>query len=215
MTYSPLIAPVPVANNGDFTPAPAGVWPARLFRIVDLGSQSETLDGKTRQRQKLLLSFEILDEAARQADGKPSTVHRRLTFSLSQQSALRILLDSWLCRKLTDAEAADFDFSKLLGQYALVTVVHSERAGQTRADLAGIMPLPKGMTPPPGVNPLILFTASNPDLSVMDGLGRGLREAIESSPEFKRAMAGMQTSQFTGPATTPAPNQPPQPAPHA
>ncbi len=183
MTYSPLIAPV--ANNGGFTLAPAGVWPGRLFRIVDLGNQSETLDGETRQRQKLLLSFEILDEAARQADGKPPTVHRRFTFSLRQQSALRSFLDSWRGRKLTDAEAADFDFSKLLGQCALVNVVHSERAGRTRADLAGIMPLPKGIAPPPGVNPLILFTASAPDLSVLDGLGRGLREAIESSPEFK------------------------------
>jgi hypothetical protein len=60
-----------------------------------------------------------------------------------------------------------------------------------------------------------LFTASSPDLAVLDSLGRNLREAIESSPEFQKAM-GATPRTTTGPQARPAPatatTSPPQPA---
>jgi hypothetical protein len=71
------------------------------------------------------------------------------------------------------------------------------------------MPLPRNITPPTGINPLVLFTASSPDLALLDTMGRGLRESIEASPEFQRAMGAPQQT----PRTTTGPQARPAPAP--
>ena len=199
-------------NGGEFTPPPAGVFPARLYRIVDMGHQLEVFDGKSNERRKILLSFELLDDTTRLSDGKPVSIHRRFTFSLHPQSALRPFLDSWRGKKMTDAEANTLDFGSLLGLPCLINVTHTERAGRTRADIGSVMPIPRGITAPPGVNPLVLFSATAPDLAILDSFGKTLREAIESSPEFKIAFTP-QNRTSTAPATTPQP--PAQPNPYA
>lgn len=201
-------APAFSSGGGDFQPCPPGVYPARLYRLLDLGTQSETFEGKTNERRKLLLSFEILDPDIATDDGRPMTVHRRFTWSLHPKAALRPFLAAWRGKALTDEEAARFDFSKLLGAACLLNVTHSERGDRIRADIASISPMPKGMTPPPGVNALVMFHTENPDAAVLDSLGRGLREVIERSPEYRRAMGGGVNHQAPAPANR-TPTAPP------
>jgi hypothetical protein len=207
------------ANSADFTPCPPGVWPARLYRLIDLGTQAENFEGRTAERRKILLSFEILDPDVTGDDGRPMTCHRRFTWSLHERAALRPFLSSWRGRPLTEAEAGAFDISKLLDVPCLLNVTNVERAGRLRAEIASITPLPKGMTARPGRNPTVMFHTEHPDLAVLDGLGRTLRETIELSPEFRRAMGGGAATPrtTTGPrtSTTPAPQPPAQPNPYA
>ena len=199
-------APAFSSGGGDFQPCPSGVFPARLYRLLDLGTQSETFEGKTSERRKLLLSFEILDPDIATDDGRPMSVHRRFTWSLHPKAALRPFLAAWRGKALTDDEAARFDFSKLLGAACLLNITHSERGDSIRSDIASISPIPKSMTTPPGVNPLVAFHAEHPDTAVLDSLGRGLREVIERSPEYRRAMGGGLNHQAPAPANrTPYP----------
>jgi hypothetical protein len=170
-----------------------------------MGHQTEIFDGKSNERRKILFSFELLDDTTRLPDGKPISIHRRFTFSLHPQSALRPFLDSWRGRKMTDTEANTLDFGSLMGLPCLLNVTHSERAGRIRADIGSIMPIPRGINTPPGINPPVLFSASNPDLVVLDSFGKTLREAIESSPEFKAAITGPQARPAPAPATTTQP----------
>ena len=207
---SPTFTAPTFNTGGDFLPCPAGVYPSRLYRIVDMGSQSESFEGKAPvMRRKLLLSFEILDPDVTTEKGEPMTIHRRFTWSMHPQSALRPFLSAWRGKPFSDDEAALFDFGKLLGAAALLNITNVERGGRIRADIASISPLPKGMVPPAGINELTAFHAEHPDLAVLGSLGKKLQESIEASPEYRQAMGEAPAR----PAPTPAPAARPAPMP--
>jgi len=196
-------------NSSDsFEPCPAGVYVACLVRLIDKGSRQESYQGGPMTwKRKLLMGFEIVDDETRMADSKPFMAYREFTFSMHEKGALRPFIGGWAGKALTDQEAREFDFSRLLGAYGFVNIVHKIRTdGTYRAELQSISKLPKGITPAALVNEPIMFDCDNPDLSVLEKLGRKTREAIESSPEFKKAMGGGVNHQATAPANrTPTP----------
>ena len=212
-TYPKFTAPqYAAAGGGDFEPCPAGVYPAILYRIVDLGTQKETFEGRESARRKVLLSFEITDQdTVMEETGRPFTIHRRFTLSMHPQGALRPFISAWRGKALTDGEAASFDLSCLMEKPALLNITHAERAGKTRADIATIMPLPKGYLSAKLQNPPMLFQAERPDLDTLHALGKGLQATIEASPEFQRAM-GSQPSYPPKPGETEPLRQPSAPA---
>lgn len=171
-------------NTTTFEAAPAGVHIARLWRIVDLGTQTTDYQGKQTASRKLLLSFELLGDD-RMSDGRPFTISRRFTASLSDKAALRAFIEQWRGRRFTDAELAEgFDVARLLGQYGLLNLTETERNGNAYTNIASISPLPKGMPKPEGVNAPVMFDLSNPDWNVFDGLSERLKEHIAASPDI-------------------------------
>lgn len=177
-------------NGGDFAPCPPGVYAACLVRLIDKGSRQESYQGGPMTwKRKLLMGFEICDEDTRMSDGKPFMAYREFTFSMHEKGALRPFIAGWRGQAFTDQEARDFDFSKLVGAFALVNVIHKQRQdGTTRAELQSVSKLPKAMTPAKLVNEPILFDCDNPDLVTLAMLGKRTQEAIEASPEYRAAM---------------------------
>jgi len=185
-----------------FESAPAGVYPARLYRLIDLGTQVGDYQGKPTKARKLLLSFELLGED-RMTDGKPFSISRRFTASLSDKAALRAFINQWRGRALNDEDVkAGYELSKLLGQYGFLNLTETTREGKTYTNIASISPLPKGMPKPEGVNALQLFDMSKPDWNVFDSLGERLQGQIAASPEYQ----ALQGWGDTTPATSTAPN---------
>ena len=197
-------------NTDSFEPCPAGVFAAILVRMIDKGSRQESYQGgPLAWKRKLLLGFEIVDDETRMSDGKPFMAYREFTFSMHEKGALRPFIGGWRGKAFTDQEARDFDFSKLLGAFGLVNIIHKTRTdGTVRAELQSVSKLPKGMDPGGAVNEPLMFSCDDPDMSVLEKLGRKTREAIEASPEFKKAMGGG-SHQAPAPANrTPAPAAP-------
>lgn len=203
-------------NSDSFEPCPAGVYAACLVRLIDKGSRQESYQGGPMTwKRKLLMGFEIVDDEVRMKDGKPFMVFREFTFSMHEKGALRPFIGGWAGKAMTDQEAREFDFSRLLGAYGFVNIVHKIRTdGTYRAELQSISKLPKGITPAALVNKPIMFDCDNPDLAVLDKLGKRTREAIEASPEFKKAMGGGHQAPAptapTAPAATSMPTDPHQ-----
>jgi hypothetical protein len=165
--------------------APAGTWIARCFRVIDLGEQPTEYKGQTKMQPKLMLSWELLDDETQRDDGGPMTIHKRFTASLHEKSALRKTLESWRGKAFTPEELNAFNVSKLAGAYALIAVVHNEKDGKTYANISSIMKPPKGMTPPPGVNDVLLFDMADPTThDNLMALPDKLREQIEASPSW-------------------------------
>ena len=200
-------------NGGDFEPCPPGVFAACLVRLIDKGSRQESYQGGPMTwKRKLLMGFEICDDETRMADGgKPFMVYREFTFSMHEKGALRPFIAGWRGSAFTDQEARDFDFSKLLGAFALANIIHKQRQdGTIRAELQSVSKLPKGMTPAARVNEPVLFDCDHPDLVILGKLGRRTVEAIENSPEFRAAMgeAPARPAPIPTPAARPAPTYP-------
>src|SRR5258708_7785057 len=61
---------------------------------------------------------------------------------------LRPFVEGFIGTKLHDDEAYNFNLEELLGDVCLLNVVHTEKDGNTYANIQGASPLPKGMTAP-------------------------------------------------------------------
>lgn len=142
-----------------FTPAPAGTHAAVCCDVRDLGVLETTWQGKTKKQHKVLISWQI-DEA--RDDGKPYLVSKRYTLSLFEQARLRKDLEAWRGQAFTDAEQKQFDIETVIGKGCLLNVVHADSGGNTYANVAGVMALPKNMHAP-AVRDYVRFVDREPD----------------------------------------------------
>jgi len=175
-------------SGNTFEAAPAGVHPARLVRILDLGTQESTYQGQTKHGRKIMLTFELLGDD-RMSDGRPFTISRRFTASLGEKSALRPFLESWRGKKYQPDELrTGLRLDKMLGAFGLLSLVEAERDGRMYSNISGISNLPKSMPKPEGVNQLQLFDLGAPDWSVFDALSEKMQGTILMSPEGQAAI---------------------------
>lgn len=158
-----------------FDPAPEGAHAAVCTQIVDLGKQ-ETSYG---MKDQLRISWEI---AEMMENGQPFAVSQFYTLSLNEKAKLRKDLESWRGRKFSKEELAGFDLEKLLGKPCLLNIVHNqvERMGEDRvyANIASISPMPKGMTPPEPVGPLLCYSRDDRRRDVLEALPEWLGDKV-------------------------------------
>ncbi|MGA4047912.1 phage replication initiation protein, NGO0469 family [Ralstonia nicotianae] len=175
----------PVSNAPEL--APAGDSTGRWLKLIDLGTQTSTFNGKTTTARKLMASWELLGDH-RKSDGSPFVVSKIYTSSLHERASLRKDLEASRGEPLGKL-AHGFDVQSMLGQYCRVWVQHSMGSNGMRATVANVMPLPNDYARPEPVNAVETFTLHNPDFDVFLGLSQRVRNMIENSPEWKSSPA--------------------------
>jgi hypothetical protein len=130
-----------------FEPAPAGPHAVVCCDVADLGMQETQWGPKDMVRVYWMLG-EVME------DGRQYLVAQNYTASLNEKANLRRDLESWRGKPFEEEELRGFDLEKLIGIPAYLNVVHnvSQKNGRTYANVASIMPLPKG-TEPPTIDP--------------------------------------------------------------
>ena len=178
----------PASAGGDFEIAPEGVFLARCYKMVDVGTQTETGQFGTKEARKVYLYWELLETADGEKvfmeDGKTLfSIFNNYTLSMHKKSNLRKHLDSWRGKKFTEEEAAEFDITKLLGVGCLLQISHSSsKDGQkTYANVDAIMNTKKKVT---GVEELVAFNIEAPDTEVFNDLPEWLQNKIQDAPEW-------------------------------
>jgi hypothetical protein len=136
----PIIATA--GDNKEFTPAPAGLHQAVCVDVVDMGILEVTYAGKSKKQHKVRVVWQI-DEPME--DGKPFIIQKRYTLSLFEKAALRKDLESWRGKPFSQEEEAAFDLERLLGVNCFLNVIHVQKDGKTYANVAGVVPLKKGL----------------------------------------------------------------------
>ncbi len=181
------------SGGGDFKPVPAGMFLARCFRIIDLGTQRGEWKGKEKWSRKVLVQWELYGEdedgnALVTDDGRPMSISKRYTLSLGENAQLRSDLKSWRGKDFTPEELAGFDISKVLGAPCMLNVSHAEKDGRTYTNVASITPVPKAMRAaiPKPINAPVLFDVSEPDMEVLAGLSDKLQETIKGCKEWQK-----------------------------
>lgn len=179
-----------IASEGSgkaFQLVSADTHAARCYRIIDLGTQKGEYQGKPKVARKILINWETAEIGE---DGKPLIIGKKYTLSLGDKAALRKDLQAWRGRAFTEAELKGFDIANLLGATVLLNIVHETKDGKTYANIASIMPVPKGMPVPAPVNDRVLFSLNDFDQEVFDSLSDGLKNMIKVSPEYVEATTG-------------------------
>lgn len=169
-------------GGDDFEMTPEGQYTARCYRIIDLGTQTVTNSYGTKEKHKVMISWELIgDDDPKMEDGKPFSVHKSYTVTLSEKGNLRPDLEHWRGKKFTPQELDGFDLSKVLGQYCTIQVIHDETGKFANVDT--IMAY-KGDKPKP-VNDNVIFDIDNPDMAVFDALSENMKGKIMQAPEWK------------------------------
>lgn len=183
------------AGNAEFAITPEGTYVARCFKLIDTGTQTTTGQFGTKEQKKIMISWELLD-GERMEDGKPYAVSQWYTASLHEKSQLRKDLEAWRGRKFTPEELEGFDLTKVLGQYCMIQIVHSNDG-----KYANVNAIMSTKEKPTGVNPLVSFDIDNPDMEVFKGLSENMQKKIAAAPEWQ----GSQPTTKPEPTATPEP----------
>jgi hypothetical protein len=176
-----------------FQIAPAGTHLARLYRIIDLGTQIREYEGKVTMNRKGKFFFELHGEDAEgkpllTSDGKPLIQSREYTISLNEKANLRRDLEAWRGKSFTEQELKGFQLKTLLGHFCMVNISHRQKGDLTYADLKGISSVPaiyKKAGLPEGVNSTMLFDLNAFDAAMFDSLSENIKEVIKKSPEYR------------------------------
>jgi hypothetical protein len=184
----------PASTGGDFENAPEGVFLARCYKMVDVGTQTETGMYGTKENRKIYLYWEILqtadgEEVKMENGDQPFSIFNSYKLSMHPKAALRKHLDSWRGKKFTDDEAAEFEITKLLDKFCLLQITHSTSKDGTKtyANVDGIMNTKKTVK---GVNEISSFSIENPDMEVFNDLPEWLQKKIEEAPEWQVTESG-------------------------
>lgn len=180
-----------VAQSGsDYKPVPAGSYVATCVRIIDLGTQTSNFNGQSKSQRKVLVTWEIPEVEFEDAygDKMPALISSNYTASLHEKANLRQDLESWRGRAFTPEELKGFDLKNILGKPCMINVVHTEKDGNTYANVKAVMQLPKGVTGPGPQHDLINFDLDAYEQELFDNLGPRLKERIAGSPEYKAIM---------------------------
>jgi hypothetical protein len=189
-----LIAKESGGGGGEFTPVPQGMHLARCYRVIDLGTQESSFQGKVKNLPKVMLQFEVHGEDENGKPivtdkGEPMSISKNFTLSLGEMATLRKDLQTWRGREFTPEELRGFELKNVLGAWAMISVIKAMGTnGKEYTNIAAILSVPpaikKAGLPTPH-NELKIFSIDEADTTLFDSFSKGLKEKIEKSPEWQ------------------------------
>lgn len=173
------------SGGKDFEQAPTGNHVAICYQVIDLGTQKGEYQGVPNFNRKVSIRWELPEELMKEGEsaGKPFSVGKIYTASLSEKATLRAHLESWRGRAFTPKELAGFDPKNLLGAACMVNVGLSDKQ---KAKILSVASLPKGFKAPQPVNPQVYFSLDSFDAAVFESLSKWNKGEIIKSPEYAR-----------------------------
>lgn len=181
---------LPKPNETSFETPPAGAFPARCYRFIDLGTQPKDWMGNTQLKHMIMLSWELPTELM--VDGRPFSIHQRFVWSMSEKSSLRKYLESWRGQKFTENDFGEggFNTEKLIGATCTLSIVHAVKGDKTYANISAVSRMMKGVEIPEMVNEPIYFSLADFNQVTFDKLSQSLKETIARSPEYQKIIDG-------------------------
>ena len=179
-----LTAPKPQSS---FEVIPAGSYVARLYSIIEIGTEFFEYMGEKKSSKKIRFTFELPTEMKvfKEENGEqPYVLSIEYGFSMHPKSKLRPMVENWLGKKFTDDDAYLFDIESLIGKECLLSVVHDSKGENTYANISNISPVPKGMKCPDPFNPPFSLNYQNWDQVAFDSLPDFIKDKMKKTPEF-------------------------------
>ena len=186
-------------NGRNFEHYPAGMYLARCYWIIDLGTQKFENMGQVMYLHKIKLGWEIhgSDDAGKplkMMDGRPFAVFKNYTLSWSEKGELRIDLQSWRGKAFTQEELRHFNLKSVLGAWCMLNITErADQDGNIHASVGGITPVPSMIEQdglPEPVNSNAFFTLNDPDMEIFANFSDSLKAKITASPEWEQFQLG-------------------------
>jgi hypothetical protein len=196
-------------GGGNFKPLSAGTHLAICDMVIDLGMQEPGPNSRFRDpKHKVYFRFQVPGERIQyeyegQEVDRPAVIGRDFTASLSEKGHLRPFLESWRGRAFTAEELREFELNDVAGIPCMLNVIHEpgNKAGKPviYANIAAIMPIPKGTAKPVLEGEVIVHDDDNDNYDKLpEWLQKKLDAAIddEDPPVEQSSRQRPQTSAF-------------------
>lgn len=169
------------SSGGDFEQVPEGVYQARCYQLVDLGTQTSQFG----EAKKIQVGWELFGETRK--DGSPFVISSRYTASLNNKATLFKDLQAWRGKPFTEEELAAFDLQKIVGVPCQIQIQHKANADGTRtfANISALMSIPKGMTVPELTLDKQVLDLDEFDAAAFNALSNRLKLTVQSTPEWE------------------------------
>lgn len=185
------------SSSREYKRVPPGVYVARCYALIDLGTQTDNGKFGEKRQHKIRIQWELFGEdedgnpLTIEVDGeeKPMIVSKNYAMSLHEKARLRLDLASWRGKDFTEDEARNFDVSKLLNAYCMLNITERTDGDKTYTNVSSISPLPAALknAKPEPINETIVFDLDQPNWSVYEKLPAFLQELIAQSPQYAEA----------------------------
>lgn len=178
--------------------APQGNHVAICYKMIELGTITDTFKGEDVTRHRVLLYWELSNELA-MFDGveKPISVSKEFSLSMNEKSTLRKMLESWRGKAFTEKEANAFDITRLMGVPCMVNVIHvTSAAGNQYQNVSSITPLPKGMEIPTQFNDSFEFSLDEFDQVKFETFPDFIKDKINGSAERLNAQSNASSQEL-------------------
>jgi hypothetical protein len=182
------------SGGGNFKPVPAGMHLARLYRIIDMGTQKSEYEGNVNFLHKVKFVWEVhgTDDDGTPLvteKGDPMAITKDYTLSWGEKANLRKDLEAWRGKPFTAEEQRRFDLKNVLDKWCMVNIQHKPRQkGGVYANVVNVTPVPSAVRQaglPQGVNKPQIFTISEPDMEMFETFSDYLKQTIQASPEWQ------------------------------
>lgn len=205
--FTPPPTTAPVSGSGDYQTylIPEGSHQARLVWLIVTGTVEDTYMNETKKKKKVTLGFELpttLLPEDHPRKGEPCFISKTVVLHMGEKAGLRAFIEEWRGKRLTDIEASQYDFGKIIGQPAVITIGHDagkKDPNKFYANIKSIVSekaqqnLMPGFSVAPQVNKSIYLSvdwlASKEGaeyfMGIFNGLPKYTKEAIMNSDEWK------------------------------
>lgn len=168
---------------------PAGTYAARCYQMIEIGTVKESILGVEKMLTKVRIGWELPTERRvfKEENGEqPFVISKEFTLSMNEKSNLRKSLESWRGKGFSEDEAKAFDITKLLGAACMINIIHKPSKDGTRTyeEIAGVMPMPKGMQCPAQENKTFVLSYDRFDTTLFESLPDFIKDKMRGSVEF-------------------------------
>ena len=139
---------------------PEGQYDAILFSVIELGTHTKESQFGVKTNPEIMFMFEIPElQMTYEKDGKevtaPRVINSRFNQFMNDKAKLRMFLEAWRGKSLTEEDIATFTPDKVLGRGAQISIEHSKNGKY--ANIKSIAPLHKSVKLGAPQNPIVNF----------------------------------------------------------
>lgn len=170
---------------------PSGNYVARCYKMIQIGTVTEVINGESKQLQKVRIGWEFPNDMkvfSEEKGPQPISVDEEYTLSMGDKANLRKMLASWRGKDFSMDEAKAFDVTKLVGVPCMVNIIHiqSKRdASKTYSKVGSVSSIPKGVNVPAQVNKTFVLSYDSFDYDKFNSLPDFIKDKMKTSAEFK------------------------------
>ena len=168
---------------------PADNYIARCYQMIEIGTVKESFQGETKTMTKVRIGWELpeLKKVFNEEKGEqPYVISKEYTLSMNEKANLRKMLESWRGVGFSDADAAKFDITKLIGAPCMLNITHkpSKDGSKTYEEISSVSRLHKSVTCPPQINESFVLSYDDWSWDKFNSLPQFIREKMQTSQQY-------------------------------